>query len=95
MTPDLASRRRALLILYRRYLKAERAFLLAQDEAWAWFPRQHGRAIELIGNPGSRLRALYDQRQRAIVQLAAAHRKLQDARSRRRTRLHIEVLALP
>ena len=94
MSPDIASRRRALVILYRRYLKAERAFRLAQEDAWAWFPRQHGRAIELIGNPGSRLRALYEQRQRAMGQLTAAHRKL-DAARQSRTRVRIEVLALP
>jgi hypothetical protein len=92
-SPDLASRRRALLIVYKRYLQAERAWYLAQAEALSWFPRPPGRTVTQIGNPGSRLRRLHDRRDRAMEQLALAQQRFDDAK-RRATR-RIQILALP
>ncbi len=96
MTPNITTRRRAIVVLYRRYLDAERALRRAQDDARAWFPRPPRRIIEIIGDPGSHMRRLHDRRDRALLQLTAAHRKLAEARSRsREVRVQMTVLALP
>lgn len=81
MHADLATRRRVLLLIYQRYTVAEQAWSAAQRETKSWFPQtHHSRAI--IGDPGSPIRHLYDQRERAILQLEVARLKLKVARQR-------------
>ena len=62
MTPDINFRRRTLLVFYSRYLNADRALRLAQEEALSWFPQDARPLVPPIGNPGSRIRRLYDRR---------------------------------
>lgn len=93
MTPDLETRRRALVVFYSRYLHADRAWRVAQREARSYFPAGQRPAVPPIGDAGSRLRGLYDRRDRALLQLAAAHRELN--LGRRRATRHIRILALP
>ncbi|MEQ8293422.1 MAG: hypothetical protein RIA08_14550 [Roseovarius sp.] len=82
MHSDLQTRRRVLLVTYRRYLEAERALTLARQEMKAWFPAAARPGETAIGQPGSRIRRVYDRRERAILQLAAAKEKLRIARVR-------------
>ncbi|QFS82566.1 hypothetical protein FIU97_07070 [Roseivivax sp. THAF40] len=93
MTPDLVPRRRAVMIFYQRYLASDRAWQQAQRDARAWFPVGARPTGLLIGAPGSKLRKLYEQRDRALLQLQAAQRKFDEARQRRT--LKITLLALP
>ncbi len=93
MTPDLELRRRVLVVFYRRYVRADRAWRLAQIEARSWFPARERPAVPPIGDAGSRLRRLYDRRDRAIAQLAAAHREY--AAVRHRPTRKVRILALP
>lgn len=93
MTPDLEIHRRALVVFYRRYVRADRDWRRAQRDARAWFPASERPAVPPIGDAGSRLRRLYDRRDRAIVQLAAAYAEFNAMR--RRPARQRPVLALP
>lgn len=88
MHADLATRRRVLLLTYQRYIAAERAWAEAQRELKAWFPSASQPRAPIIGNPGSAIRRLYDQRARAILQLEVARGKLDVARQRLEKRHH-------
>ncbi|KZY35808.1 hypothetical protein A3731_16830 [Roseovarius sp. HI0049] len=48
----------------------------------AWFPAASRPGETAIGQPGSRIRRVYDRRERAILQLIAAKGKLEKARVR-------------
>lgn len=85
MHADLATRRRVLLVIYKRYIAAEHAWSVAQQETKIWFPQTH-HSPAIIGDPGSPIRHLYDQRARAILQLEVARQKLQVARQRLESR---------
>lgn len=93
MTPDLETRRRALIIYYSRYLRADRAWRVAQREARSYFPAGIRPAVPPIGDAGSRLRSLYERRDRALAQLAVAHQELN--KGRRRPNRRIRILTLP
>lgn len=80
MHPDLATRRRVLLVNYRRYLEADQAWNVATREMKTWFPTASQPRPLAIGNPGSPIRRLYEQRERAMLQLEAARLKLEVAR---------------
>ena len=82
MQIELATRRRALLITYQRYLDSDRAWNAALRETRAWFPSGDRPGSLTIGNPGSPIRRLYEQRERALLQLYAARVKLETARQR-------------
>lgn len=82
MHPDLEFRRQVLLKIYKRYLAADKAWSEASREAQTWFPRQSRRTVAAIGNPGSHIRDVYERRDLALRQLAAARQKLEDARKR-------------
>lgn len=93
MMPGVEPRRRALLIMYHRYLIADRAWRLAQQEAQSWFPARERPAVTPIGSPGSRIRRLHDRRERAVDQLTVALLKFREAQ--RRTTRHVRILRLP
>ena len=63
MHEDLALRRRALVKLYRRYLQVDRAWQVAVTDAVAWLPSAPPSKLALIGNPGSRVRRIYEERE--------------------------------
>ena len=82
MHADLETRRRVLLLTYQRYLEADRAWNIAQREIRTWFPTASRPGLATIGSPGSPVRRLYEQRERARLQLDAAHSKLEAAKQR-------------
>lgn len=82
MHADLANRRRVLQVIYLRYQDADRALKMAIEEMKTWFPNDGQPRSSTIGNPGSRIRRLYEQRERAVLQLGVAHLKLNVARQR-------------
>ncbi len=93
MTPDLNFHRRVLVVLYRKYLDADRAWRLAQTEALSWFPLDTRPAGSLMGNPGSHLRRLYERRDRALSQFMVVYGEIDQAPRRAVRQVHI--LALP
>jgi hypothetical protein len=92
MQSDLDLRRRVLVKFYRRYLVADRAWVLETRAAVTWLPEPPAGKLALIGNPGSRVRRLYDRREAALERLHVARAKLEAARRRRASRA---VLLIP
>lgn len=82
MHADLATRRRVLIVMYQRYLEADQSWNLALRDMRTWFPTERQPSMARMGDPGSPTRRLYEQRKRAMFQLAAAHRKLDVAKNR-------------
>ncbi len=82
MHTDLATPRRVLVVMYQRYLEAERTWNIALSEMRMWFPNESRPNLATIGNPGSSIRRLYVQRERAMFQLEAARLKLEMAKQR-------------
>ncbi|WP_108484787.1 hypothetical protein [Oceaniglobus ichthyenteri] len=82
MHADLETRRRVLIVMYRRYLDADRCWNLAVREMKLWFPTEDQHSLSRLGNPGSFIRRRYEQRERALALLTAAHLKLDVARQR-------------
>jgi len=82
MDIELVTRRRALLMTYRRYLEADREWDIALRDLHRWFPETSRTGTFAIGNEGSPVRRLYARRQRALVQLEAMRRKLEVAKQR-------------
>lgn len=82
MHADLAVRRRVLLVTYQRYMKADRAWDAELREVKTWFPSSSQPGFLIIGNPGSKIRKIYEERQRALMQLEAARLKLETAKQR-------------
>ena len=79
---DLKIRRRVLLVTYQRCLRTDRAWIVALREMKAWFPVTNQPYRSTIGSPGSPMRRLYERRERAILQLETARRKLEEAKRR-------------
>lgn len=82
MQAELEVRRRLLVVTYRRYLEADRAWNLAVEETRTWFPVTDRPGRSVIGDPGSPVRRAYERRERAVVQIHAARRKLEEAKER-------------
>lgn len=82
MHTDLEIRRRVLIVMYERYLEADKRWNLALREMRTWFPPEDQPYSSRIGNPGSPIRRIYEQRKRAMRQLKAAQIKLDVARQR-------------
>jgi hypothetical protein len=82
MHPYLKSRRRLLVVASRTYMEAEDAWRSGLREASVFLADAAGRRHCMIGNPGSRIRRLYDERERAVERLTYAQMKLHVARER-------------
>ncbi len=82
MHTDLETRRRVFLIMYQRYMVAERTWNLAQREMKTWFPAESQPNPCTIGSPDSQIRRLFEQRRRAMLQLEAARVKLRTGKER-------------
>ena len=96
MQSDLDLRRRVLVKLYRRYIAADRAFVVATRTAVGWLPEAPPEKLTVIGNPGSPVRRLYDRREEALERLLVAREKLAAARQRQATgRRVVYLLASP
>lgn len=81
MRQDLEIRRRVLAVAYRRYIEADLSWTRARQAARLWFPEPNRPYRWTIGDPRSPLRQLYERRQKALIRLVAARRKLAEARS--------------
>lgn len=82
MQVELSTRRRVLLLTYRRYIDADREWAVALREAREWFPEGSRPNRWTIGEPGSRMRRIYDRRERSVLQLQVALEKLKRAERR-------------
>ncbi|MCV2869913.1 hypothetical protein OEW28_14875 [Defluviimonas sp. WL0002] len=86
MHRDLSVQRRALSKSYRLYLDADRRWTVAVQETKSWFSGTTRPPTAFLGDPGSRVRRLYDARDRALQRLLVARGKLEEARRRLRDR---------
>ena len=86
MQSQFEARRRILIAAYRRYLVADLALQSARGAALVWFPEVPARGIALIGDPGSRIRRLYERRERALARLSIARRALEETPHRAQQR---------
>lgn len=86
MHEHLEVQRRVLIVAYRRYLVADQALQVARAAALSWFPEAPPRSTMLIGDPGSRIRRLYDRREQALALLDLARQELEEAQRRMRQR---------
>ena len=86
MQSELATRRRALGLTYRRYIEADLAWHTALDEMRVWLPPTERPNRAAMGNPGSEMRRIYEARARALIQFEAARQKLETARRRLESR---------
>lgn len=82
MRKELEVRRRALLRAYKRYLEVERIWADAVKDARSWYPAQSRPRTSFVGNPGSPIRRLHEQRQKALHQLQVSRLKLAIAKQR-------------
>ncbi|QFT92378.1 hypothetical protein FIU86_05955 [Roseovarius sp. THAF9] len=94
MDRDLDQSRRLLAVTYRRYIEADLGWVRARCAARAWFPEESLPYRWTMGSPQSRLRQIYERRQRALVQLAAARQKFLRAKERMEKRRRV-ILLLP
>ncbi len=76
------ARRRAVFLTYKRYVEADRAWNAAVQEASRWFPTETTAHLAVVGNPGSPVRNLYAERERAMLRLNVALQKLKSAQRR-------------
>ena len=93
MLVELHTRRRAVARAYSRYVVADTAWSRSTQKAMRWFPDARQAHVAIIGNPGSNVRRLYQQRERAMLQLETARLKLEVAKSRLMNRRHRAALA--
>lgn len=94
MHRDLDQNRRLLAMAYQRYIEAELVWIRARGAARAWFPEDSRPYRWTMGSPQSRLRRIYERRQRAILQLAVARQKFRRAKARMENRRRL-ILLLP
>ena len=92
MAPNTEANRRALVVFYRQFLAADRAWRVAQIEAMSWFPKGKPSSVMQIGDPGSRIRRLYDRRDQALNKLNVAQIRVKESRVRKVQRLQVLVL---
>lgn len=82
MQRDLSVQRWVLIVSYRRYLDADRAWTQVQREARSWFPARKPSKVTILGDPGSRVRRIYEAREEALARLLLVRAKLERARKR-------------
>lgn len=96
MHRQLEAHRRFLILAHQRYFAADRALETARSTARSWFPEALARSTTLIGDPGSRVRHLYERRDRARARLALVHQALEESqdRIRRHNRQAVYLISL-
>lgn len=82
MHADLKSRRRLLINASQSYVFADDAWHQGLREATAFITDAVGPNTWKIGNPGSRIRMLYEARDQALQRLVVARLKIQVAKQR-------------
>ncbi|SDJ26483.1 hypothetical protein [Lutimaribacter saemankumensis] len=95
MHNQLNAHRRMLFQAYRRFLAADRAWQTAQSAALTWLPAGVTEKTALIGNPGSRMRQLYQKRNRALARLELTRAEFKKAQLRlsRRSVMVVRLIA--
>ncbi|UWQ86031.1 hypothetical protein [Leisingera caerulea] len=86
MHPDLQLRRSVLVRASLRFEKAEADWRAAVIKASELVPQAHRYSYWSIGHPGSRIRELYNRRDKALNLLTVALLKFESARHRVRER---------
>ncbi len=84
MRAELHMRYRLLLRAERRFESADRHWHAAARAARALFPAPARPPVLPIGDPGSRVRRLWERRERDLLALLAARAALDRARRRQR-----------
>ncbi len=82
MHRELAAYRRFLAIAYRQYLEADQALASRLGDMRAFFPADCMPYRGTIGAPGSPVRRLYENRDRALMRLSAARKEFNAAKAR-------------
>ena len=82
MHTNLEVRRRALVRAYNQYLLAERNWVNAMEDVRSLCSREFRSQTTLVGNPGSPIRRLHEQRQKALQRLKVSRLKLAIAKRR-------------
>ncbi|WP_226628549.1 hypothetical protein [Alloyangia pacifica] len=84
--------RRLLLKTYSAWIEADEAFRAAQRNVRGFFPGRQTHLSVQIGNRGSRVRELYNARQRALEKLQLARRQALLEREMRRGGARVNLL---
>lgn len=79
--PDFRVPRWVLIESYRRYIDADRQWDVAKRAAQSWFPAEGPPAVVRLGDPESKVRRLYNARERARARLMLARAELKRVRS--------------
>jgi hypothetical protein len=82
MHTDLKSRRRLLVNASQSYVVADGAWQQGLRDAGAFIPDAVDHNVWKIGNPGSRIRKLYEARDHALQRLVLAQLKIRVAKKR-------------
>ena len=86
MHTDLQINRRVVINATQSYTRADADWHRGLSHVAEIFPDVLGHGFWQIGNPGSRIRKLYERREQALRHLDVARLKLQTARKRLRDR---------
>lgn len=86
MHPDLRKQRAVLIKASARFERAEADWRAAVTTASKLVPNAHAHSYWSIGSPDSRIRRLYNRRDRALQLFTVAVVKLETARQRLRER---------
>jgi len=84
MNSYLRTRQRMLVRAFDAYMAADRKLKLAEGDAARFFPGGTPKSVWMIGTPGSRIRRLYETRDRALDRVLTARVKLHMAQRRMR-----------
>ncbi|MCP4818958.1 MAG: hypothetical protein GY883_07205 [Shimia sp.] len=95
MHPDLKNRHRLFLQASQSYLKADLAWRHSLRRARALMPGEMSRKISSYGAPGSSVRRLYEDRDKALERLQVARLKYAVARARLARRQSFDAIAAP
>ena len=82
MHEELAAYHRLLTAAYRRYIDADLRLRMARQEMRGFFPATRMPHRGTIGAPGSPLRRLHDERDRALLRLQSSFDKYHAAKER-------------
>ena len=82
MNPALETRRRVIFKAFDTYVIADRDFRAAATDAARFFPGEPTHGVWHVGDPGSRIRRLYETRDHALQRLLVARMKLPTAKGR-------------
>jgi len=86
--------RRTVLQAYHRFLAADRSLQEARSATLAWISGPSSQKTMLMGNTGSRVRRLYERRDRALERLTLLRQALNQEKKRKRQIFRRNILLL-